>query len=347
MKPIFIDCVEIEVKAGNGGNGCRSFYRRRGIRFPRADGGDGGKGGDVVLIADGNIHTLLDLQYRKHFVAENGGHGKGNHKKGENAPDCLIRVPAGTLVKDRDTGRVLRDLARTRERVIVVRGGEGGKGNKPRRDATKGKPGEEKRLLLELKLVADVALVGYPNAGKSTLLNRISRARSKVADYPFTTRVPVLGRVETEDREMLFTPLEIRGDKACLRPAKAWLSLTGFTVADMPGLIEGAHKGKGLGLEFLRHIERTKILVHLVDISQPKGRDAYSDYLNLNKELFLYNPGLKEKFQIVAANKIDLSGSSENLKKFSEKLKSKVYPISALRGEGIEDLLEAIGNALA
>ncbi len=323
MKPIFIDCVEIEVKAGNGGNGCRSFYRRRGIRFPRADGGDGGKGGDVVLIADGNIHTLLDLQYRKHFVAENGGHGEGNHKKGENAPDCLIRVPAGTLVKDRDAGRVLRDLARTRERVIVVRGGEGGKGNKPRRDATKGKPGEEKRLLLELKLVADVALVGYPNAGKSTLLNRISRARSKVADYPFTTRVPVLGRVETEDREML------------------------FTVADMPGLIEGAHKGKGLGLEFLRHIERTKILVHLVDISQPQGRDAYSDYLNLNKELFLYNPGLKEKFQIVAANKIDLSGSSENLKKFSEKLKSKVYPISALRGEGIEDLLEAIGNALA
>lgn len=256
-------------------------------------------------------------------MAKNGGHGEGNHKKGENAPDCLIRVPAGTLVKDQDTGRVLRDLARAGERVIVVRGGEGGKGNKPRRDATKGKPGEERRLLLELKLVADVALVGCPNAGKSTLLNRISRAKSKVADYPFTTRVPVLGRVETEDREIL------------------------FTVADMPGLIEGAHKGKGLGLEFLRHIERTKILVHLVDISQPQGRDAYSDYLNLNKELFLYNPRLKEKFQIVAANKIDLSGSSENLKKFSEKLKSKVYPISALRGEGIEDLLEAIGNAFA
>lgn len=310
------------MKAGDGGNGCRSFYRDLRMRFPRPDGGDGGRGGDIVLIADENIRTLLDLQYHKHFVAQKGQHGKGNNKKGGEGKAFLIKVPVGTLVKDRATDRVLRDLTKEGESVIVARGGKAGRGNSPRHDATRGEPGEEKRLLLELKLIADIGLIGYPNVGKSTLLNRISRAKSKVADYPFTTKIPILGRLESGDKEII------------------------FTVADMPGLIEGAHKGKGLGHEFLRHIERTRILVHIIDISQPQGRDAYQDYLSLNNELFLYNPKLKEKPQIVVANKIDLPQSSENLKIFSERFEGEIYPISALTGEGIDVFLEATKKLL-
>ncbi|MGE4357478.1 MAG: GTPase ObgE [Candidatus Omnitrophota bacterium] len=323
MKPIFIDYVEIEVKAGKGGNGCNSFFRDRFSRFPKPDGGDGGKGGDIVVIADENIHTLMDLQYHKRFVAMNGGHGEGNCKKGKDGKDCYIRVPVGTLIKDAKTGYILRDLTSPGEKVVVARGGEGGKGNSPKKSATLGVSGEEKKLVLELKIIADVGIIGYPNVGKSTLLNRISASRSKVADYPFTTKAPVLGCVEIEGEDF------------------------SFVAADMPGLIEGAHKGRGLGHRFLRHIERTKILLHLIDISQPQGRDAYSDYVNLNRELNLYNLELGKKPQIVVANKMDLPGSYLNLKKFSEKLGKKIYPISALKGEGIESLLQAIKEMLS
>ncbi|MCM8779235.1 MAG: GTPase ObgE [Candidatus Omnitrophica bacterium] len=323
MKTNFIDYVEIEVKAGKGGDGCTSFFYDRFSHFPKPDGGNGGKGGNVIIIADENIHTLLDLQYRKRFVAENGHHGEGNYKKGEAGKDCYILVPVGTLVKDAQTGFILRDLTQPGEKVIVAKGGEGGRGNRPRKPATPGKLGEGKKLILELKLIADIGLVGYPNVGKSTLLNRISSAHSQVGDYPFTTKAPVLGRVEIEDEE--FT----------------------FTVADMPGLIEGAHRGKGLGHTFLRHIERTKILLHMIDISESAGRDAYDDYLSLNKELFLYKPDLKEKKQIIVANKIDLPGAWENLERFSRNLKEKIYPISALKGEGIEQLLQAVKETLS
>ncbi|MCM8765377.1 MAG: GTPase ObgE [Candidatus Omnitrophica bacterium] len=323
MRSNFIDYVEIEVKAGKGGDGCNSFFRHRFSRFPKPDGGAGGKGGDVVIIADENIHTLLDLQYRKRFVAEDGHNGEGNHKKGEAGRDCFILVPVGTLIKEAKRGFVLRDLTKPGEKVIVARGGEGGKGNRSGKPATAGKEGEEKRLILELKLIADVGLLGYPNVGKSTLLNRISPAHSKVASYPFTTRAPVLGKVEIGGEEF------------------------DFTVADIPGLIEGAHQGRGLGYTFLRHIERTKVLVHMVDISQSEGRDAYSDYLNLNRELFLYNPDLEKKPQLVVANKIDLSGAWDNLRRFSERLNKKIYPLSALTGEGVEQLLKAIKEILS
>jgi GTP-binding protein len=322
VKQIFIDHVKILVEAGKGGDGCRSFYRDRRSRFPKPDGGDGGKGGDIILKTDKNILSLVDLGYRKHFVAQKGRNGQGNDKKGEDGKDCIIPVPAGTLVKDTEKGFVLRDLTQIPQEVVVARGGPGGLGNRPHRDATRGAEGEKKKLSLELKLIADIGLIGYPNVGKSTLLNCLSSAKSKVAAYPFTTKTPILGRLDIEGGENI------------------------IVVADIPGLVEGAHKGKGLGHEFLRHIERTRILVHIVDISQSEGRDALSDYLNLNKELFLYNPALKEKPQIVVANKMDLPNFSENFKKFSEKLDRKIYPISALTGEGIEAFLEATKRLL-
>lgn len=323
MRANFIDYVEIEVKAGNGGNGCTSFFHDRFNRFPKPDGGNGGNGGDVVLVADENVFTLLDLQYRKRFVAENGSHGEGNNKKGADGRACVVKVPVGTLVKDAKTGFTLRDLTHPGDKVIVAKGGKGGKGNRPKTPATKGEFGEERRLCLELKLIADVGLVGYPNVGKSTLFNRISSACSKVANYPFTTKAPVLGHVEIEEYD--FT----------------------FTVADMPGLVEGAHKGKGLGHTFLRHIERTKVLVHILDISQPRSDNVYYDYLNLNKELFFYNPDLEKKPQLIVANKIDIPGSSENLKKLAQKINDKIYPVSARTGKGVVELLEAIKEILS
>ncbi|MCM8783381.1 MAG: GTPase ObgE [Candidatus Omnitrophica bacterium] len=323
MKPIFIDYVEIEVEAGKGGSGCKSFFRSRYHRFPKPNGGDGGKGGDIVIVADNNIHTLIDLQYRKRFVAENGRGGGGNCKKGEDGKPCIIKVPIGTLVKDAKTGFILRDLTYSGEEVVVARGGRGGQGNGLRKPATPGLLGEKKRLILELKIIADVGIIGYPNVGKSTLLNRISSSRSKVADYPFTTKAPVLGCVKIEGEDF------------------------SFVAADMPGLIDGAHKGKGLGYQFLRHIERTKILLHVVDISQPHGRDAYTDYLSLNREISLYNFELGKRPQLVIANKIDIPGSAVNFKNFSEKLERKIYPVSALTGEGIESLLKAVKEMLS
>lgn len=317
---MFIDRGKIHVKAGDGGSGCTSFYRDKYTRRGIADGGDGGRGGDVVLEADQNLQTLLDFQYRRHFKAHSGKNGSGKNQKGADGKDLIVRVPPGTIIVDIETGSVLRDLVGHGQRVIAAKGAEGGKGNQHRRHILTGGTGEERELSLELKVVADVGIIGYPNAGKSTLITRISKARPKIASYPFTTKSPVLGVVKMHD-----------GD---------------FVVADIPGLIEGAHRGKGLGDEFLRHIDRTRLLIHLVDMSPLEGRDPWQDYQSLNKELYLYSSKLKEKPQIVAANKMDLEGADENLKGFSKFYKDKVFAISALECTGIQELVKAAWQRL-
>ncbi len=315
---MFIDEVRIYVKAGNGGDGCSSLYRDRVNRIGRPDGGPGGDGGDVIFKADFNIHTLLDFQYRQHFTAESGKHGSSNHKKGARGEDSYVKVPPGTLIKDAVTGLLLRDLVKPGDSVIIARGGQGGRGNSRGREALPGTIGEERQVILELKLIADVGIVGYPNAGKSTLISRISSARPKIASYPFTTKEPNLGVVK------VYEGLDI-------------------VIADIPGLIEGAHKGKGLGHKFLRHIERTKALVHLVDIAAVDCRDPYKDYVSLNKELKLYSKELARRPQVVALNKVDCPEAKENIKKFKKHVTGKkIFLISALTGEGVKPLLDAL-----
>ena len=318
---MFIDQTRIYVKAGDGGNGCHSIYRDKWDRKGSPDGGPGGGGGDVIFEVDENVHTLLDFHYRQHLRAESGYHGSSNHKKGARGEDLRVKVPAGTLIKDADTGLVLRDLVEKRESVAVAKGGCGGRGNSRGRMADPGAPGEEKTLLLELKLIADCGIIGYPNAGKSTLISKISSARPKIASYPFTTKAPVLGVVKVHEDS--------------------------FVVAEIPGIIEGAHEGRGLGDRFLRHVERTKILLHLVDAAAVEGRDPVSDYRKLNKELKAYSKALVAKPQIVALNKIDVTFADANIKKFRKKLpKVKVFPISGATGEGLDSLLAAIHKKL-
>ena len=314
---MFVDEAKVYVKAGNGGDGCNSMYRDRYHRYGRPDGGEGGKGGDAVFEADVNIHTLLDFQYRQHFEADSGGHGGSNHKKGRYGQDLRIKVPPGTIIKDASSGLVLRELLKPGDHVIIAKGGQGGNGNSRHRPAKPGIPGEEKTVILGLKLIADVGIVGYPNAGKSTLVARISSARPKIAGYPFTTKAPVLGVVKIHDEASM-------------------------VVAEIPGLIEGAHLGKGLGDRFLKHIERTKILIHMVDIASYEGRDPYKDYRNLNKELKLYSKELIKKPQLIALNKSDLEEAKANMKKFKKHMgRIKVFPISAVTGEGVKELLNA------
>jgi GTP-binding protein len=328
----FVDEVRIRVKAGDGGNGCVSF--RRELFVPRGgpDGGNGGKGGDVILRADAQLSTLLDLIYPQQFRAQRGTHGKGKDRTGRNGKDLIIRVPVGTLVWDDQTGEGLQDLLFHGQRFVAAVGGRGGRGNarfatatqRAPRQAEKGGTGEERWLRLELKLLADVGLVGYPNVGKSTLLSQISSARPKIADYPFTTLVPTLGVVVSDG----------------LRP---------FVVADIPGLIEGASSGAGLGLTFLRHVERTRLLVHLLDISEGPSRNPVTDFNTLNHELKAYHPLLIEKTQIVALNKIDLPAVREravDTEKEFEKMGHRLYRISGKTGEGIERLLKAVSLAL-
>ena len=313
---MLIDHVKIQVNAGSGGSGCTSFYRDRNVQKGKPTGGDGGTGGNIIFKADKNIHTLLDFQYKKHFTAGRGGHGGSNNKTGKQGEDLTIKVPAGTLIKELVTGLILRDLTIYDEEVIVARGGEGGKGNTKKRDGTPGEKGEEKELELELKLIADVGIIGYPNVGKSTFISRISRAKSKIANYPFTTKQPILGIVKMEPGDLAF--------------------------ADMPGLIEGAHRGRGLGDEFLRHIERTKILLHMVDMAEAEGRDAYEDYLSIKKELTLYGHNVTKKPQLIACNKMDLPKARENFDRFSKKIDKTVFPISAVTGAGVKKLLGEI-----
>lgn len=251
---MFIDTAKLYLKAGGGGDGCDSFERDQAGRKMRTNGGPGGKGGGIFFKVDENVRTLLDFQYRQHFEADRGSHGSSNNKKGAFGADRFIKIPTGTVIKDFATGGILADLVNPGETFLACKGGEGGSGNSRYRPAGEGQKGEEKTILLELKLIADVGIVGYPNAGKSTLISRISKARPKIADYPFTTKEPVLGVVRFKNFE--------------------------FVVADIPGLIEGAHAGKGLGDKFLRHIERTKILVHLLDMAAFSPRDPIADYKN-------------------------------------------------------------------
>jgi GTP-binding protein len=324
----FVDEVRIHVKAGDGGNGCVSFRRERFIPRGGPNGGDGGKGGDVILQADAQLTTLLDLTYPKQLRAAKGSHGKGKDQTGKNGEDLIIRIPVGTLVRDDQTEELLQDLLFDAQRFVAVEGGRGGRGNArfatptlraPRR-AEKGEKGQECFLRLELKLLADVGLIGYPNVGKSTLLSRISSARPKIADYPFTTLVPKLGVVNREDH----------------RP---------FIVADIPGLIEGASKGAGLGLTFLRHVERTRLLIHLLDISEGPSRDAVKDFQALNRELKTYDPSLQKKKQLIALNKIDLPSVREramDIENQFKKMGHPIYLISSQTGEGVEELMKAV-----
>ncbi|MCD6548835.1 MAG: GTPase ObgE [Thermodesulfobacterium sp.] len=328
----FVDQAKIYVKAGNGGAGCISFRREKYIPKGGPDGGDGGDGGDVILIADPQVHTLYDFHHQVHFRAENGKPGMGKKMKGKDGQDLILRVPVGTVVKDAETGGILGDLTEPGQTLVVARGGKGGRGNAhfatPVRQAPRiaepGKSGEEKWLVLELKLIADVGLVGFPNAGKSTLLSRISAAKPKIADYPFTTLEPNLGVVRLFDGNT-------------------------FVVADIPGLIEGAHKGIGLGYEFLKHIERTRILLYMLDIS--KEKEVVKDYQILKNELKLFNPQLLDKDYLIALNKIDLIPDPEKIRNiielFEEKDQSKIYPISAVTGQGVLELVYALWNKLA
>jgi GTP-binding protein len=328
----FVDEVRIHVKAGDGGNGCVSFRRERFVPRGGPDGGDGGKGGDVILQADAQFSTLLDLTYPKKFLAQKGTHGKGKDQAGKSGKDLIIRVPVGTLVREDQGGEVLQDLLFDGQRFIVARGGRGGRGNArfatstnraPRR-AERGEKGEERWLWLELKLLADVGIIGYPNVGKSTLLSKISSATPKIADYPFTTLVPNLGVVKREEYRS-------------------------FVVADIPGLIEGASQGAGLGLTFLRHVERTRLLIHLLDISEGSSRNPVQDFQALNIELNAYHPSLYEKTQIVALNKIDIPSARERAVDFEnqfEKMGYRLFLISSKTGEGVEGLMEAVCQTL-
>ena len=317
---MFVDEAKIFVKAGNGGAGCRSFDRSRGKKYGPPDGGDGGKGGNVIIAADHNKQTLIDFQYNKHFKATSGKQGSSNNKKGEDGRDRLVKVPPGTVIRDAGSKELLRDLQKSGQEVIIAKGGSNGRGNSKKRDATPGGTGEEKELYLELKLVADVGIIGYPNAGKSTLLSKISSARPRIANFPFTTKSPMLGVVRVGDFSLV--------------------------VADIPGLIEGAHAGRGLGDRFLRHIERTRFLLHLVDMAGVDGRDPSDDFRKLNAELERYSPELGRKTQIVAANKMDMPRAKELIKNFRPGGIKKIYRISALTGEGIKEIFKTIASEL-
>jgi GTP-binding protein len=317
---MLIDSVKVYVKAGRGGKGCRSFYRDKYTRYGIPNGGDGGDGADIVIQADFHLLTLLDFQYNRHFSGTAGGNASSKNKKGRNAESLVIRVPVGTTVKDAKTGCFLRDLDKDGEALVVARGGKGGLGNKLHPEATDGEPGEEKELLFDLKLIADVGVVGFPNAGKSTFVSAVSNAHPKIAHYPFTTKSPVLGVVQRDT--------------------------INFVIADIPGLIEGSSQGRGLGDKFLRHVERTKILVHLVDMSASEGRNPIEDYRVINNELKRYGSNVIKKKQVLVANKMDLEGAEKNLAKFKVSVKKKIFPVSALHREGVEAVIEAIAKKL-
>jgi GTP-binding protein len=330
---VFVDEVEIHVRAGDGGRGCVSFRREKFVPRGGPNGGDGGRGGSVILEADEGLGTLLDFRYRRHYAAPRGGHGEGSDRHGANGGDLVLRVPVGTTVRERDTGLLLGDLTADGERLDIARGGRGGRGNarfatsthRAPRHAEPGEAGEERGLRLELRLLADVGVVGFPNAGKSTLVARLSAARPKIADYPFTTLVPTLGLVRLDVERS-------------------------FVIADVPGLIPGASEGKGLGLRFLRHLERTRLLVHLLDLDPATGRDPLEDWRTIQAELQAYSPELAARPQLLAANKIDLEGAAPQLKRvvaMGRRRRLPVFPLAARTGHGLAELRAAIGAALA
>jgi GTP-binding protein len=326
----FIDQVKVRVRAGDGGRGCVSFRREKYVPKGGPDGGDGGRGGHIIFKAMRDINTLLDIKYQQRYRAENGQHGRGKNMHGKNGEDLIIPVPVGTVVKDAISGEILEDLISEGQEFIVVKGGKGGFGNAHFKSATRqtprfaqpGESGEEKILFLELKLLADVGLIGLPNAGKSTLISTVSSARPKIADYPFTTLAPVLGVVKNRE-------------------------FKSFVIADIPGLIEGAHKGAGLGFQFLRHVERTSVLLHLVDISETAEGDPVDNFEKINKELKLYNTNLLKKPQMVVGTKLDIKGNGKRLDRLALYCKDKncdFFPICAITGEGVKKLMTYIGE---
>jgi GTP-binding protein len=329
---LFIDSAKIKIKAGNGGNGAVSFRREKYVAKGGPDGGDGGRGGNIVFVVDPGLRTLQDFRYKRKYRAEDGQNGGKANRTGKDGEDLVIRVPPGTLVKEEKTGRIIADMVKPWEKVVIAKGGRGGAGNQrfatPTRQvpnfAKPGQEGEELSVILELKLLADVGLIGFPNVGKSTILSVVTSAAPKIADYHFTTITPNLGVVD--------------------------LGEDSFVLADIPGIIEGAHQGVGLGHEFLRHIERTKLLIHVVDISGSEGRDPLEDFEIINKELKEYNEPLFKRPQIVAANKIDITEDFEKklteFKNVIEPKGYKVFPISAATSKGVKELMRYAANML-
>ena len=326
---MFIDEAIIEVVGGNGGNGCLAFRREKYVEMGGPFGGNGGNGGNIVFEADEGLNTLIDLRYKKRYKAQNGAHGEGKGCNGKNAPDLIVKVPVGTVVSEIDSSFIIGDLTTHGQRCIVASGGRGGRGNmafvtkinKAPDFAENGEPGEEKKVKVELKLLADVGLVGMPSVGKSTLISMISAAKPKIAAYHFTTLSPNLGVVKTKDNRS-------------------------FVVADLPGLIEGASLGEGLGDKFLKHIERTRVIAHVIDMSGFEGRNPYDDYQIINKELENFNKNILDKPQIIIANKMDIEGADKNLEEFKKKVKDPIYPISAALNQGIDVVLIKLADML-
>lgn len=328
---MFVDRVKVYVKGGDGGNGMVAFRREKYVPKGGPAGGDGGRGADVVFEVEEGLRTLMDFRYQRHFKATRGEHGMSKNQHGRGAKDMVVKVPPGTVVTDAETNHVIADLTEHGQRAVIAKGGRGGRGNSrfatPANPAPElsehGEPGQERDVVLELKLLADVGLVGFPSVGKSTLLSVVSSAKPKIAEYHFTTIVPNLGMVETEDGRS-------------------------FVMADLPGLIEGAHSGVGLGHQFLRHIERTRVIVHVIDMAATEGRDPYEDYLTINKELEQYNLRLMERPQVIVANKMDMPNAEENLAEFKQKLKEDypVFPISAVTRKGLRELLFAVADKI-
>ncbi|MBD1223777.1 GTPase ObgE [Virgibacillus halodenitrificans] len=328
---MFVDQVSVYVKAGDGGNGLVAYRREKYVPKGGPAGGDGGNGADIVFKVDEGLNTLMDFRYNRHFKGKRGENGMSKTQHGKNAAPLIVPVPPGTTVVDEETEEVIADLTTHGQQAVIVKGGRGGRGNTrfatPRNPAPdmaeNGEPGQERNIKVELKLIADVGLVGFPSVGKSTFLSVVSAAKPKIADYHFTTLAPNLGVVDTSDQRS-------------------------FVMADLPGLIEGAHAGIGLGHQFLRHVERTRVIVHVIDMASTEGRDPYDDYIKINKELTEYDMNLMRRPQIIAANKMDMPGASENLELFKTKIDSEipVYEISALTKEGVRDILFAIADML-
>lgn len=329
---MFIDYAKITIASGNGGNGAITFRREKYVANGGPDGGDGGKGGSVYFEVDLGLNTLVDFRYKKKYAAKNGEAGRGSRCNGKKGEDLYIKVPQGTVIKDEETGKVIADLSEVGQVECVLKGGKGGKGNVHFATATRqipnfaetGEPGLEKSVILELKLIADVGLLGYPNVGKSTLLSKMTLARPKIADYHFTTLEPNLGVVKLDN-----------GDS--------------FVMADIPGLIEGASEGVGLGLNFLRHVERTRLLLHVIDVAGTEGRDPVEDFYKINKELENYSDKLPKKIQVIAANKIDVLQESDNYERLEKVAKEhgyEIYKISAVTGEGLKELFYKISELL-
>lgn len=319
---MFIDEVIIKVIAGSGGDGCTAFRREKYIEMGGPYGGNGGHGASIKFMVDTGLHTLIDLHYKKLIKGEKGENGLGKNMHGKGKDDVIIKVPQGTVIRDMDTDLIIADLKNPYDEIIVAHGGRGGRGNTAFKTQSNpcptfsenGEPGETKLLKIELKLLADVGLVGLPSVGKSTFLSKVSRAKPKIADYHFTTLSPNLGVCRTKDGRS-------------------------FVMADLPGLIEGAHEGLGLGHKFLRHIERCKVIAHIVDMSAVEGRNPYDDFVTINKELENFSPKLIKKPMVVVANKMDIAGSKDNLKEFKKKVNCDVYEISAINNDGIDNLL--------